>query len=215
MKRHRHLRRGALGATAAAGLVAVACTNGGGSTIGRPCTDVELVVARGTGEPGTLGVIVGDPLLRATRAAIAPRTVAGHPVDYPASAAANSAITGNRALVEHLTRRAAACANTAFVLVGYSQGSSVVNMSLGVDSRGRQITVIPATLEPRVKAIVQFGNPLTGQGGQVPPQYRDRVLDICATGDPVCDRGGGNIGAHLTYSGDAQRAAQFIRSKTM
>jgi cutinase len=213
MKQHRHLRRGVLGA-AAVGLAVTACTGGGSGTIGRPCTDVELVVARGTGEPGTLGIIVGDPLLAATRTAIAPRSVAGHPVAYPANASADSAPTGNRALVDHLTRRAAACANTAFVLVGYSQGASVVNMSIGVDSRGRPATVIPAALEPRVRAIVQFGNPLSGQGGQAPAQYRDRLLDVCATGDPVCDPGGGNIGAHLTYSGNARQAAQFIKSKT-
>lgn len=212
MKRHRHRRYGVL-AAAAVGLVAVACTRGGSDTSSRPCTDVELIVARGTGEPGPLGIIVGDPLLAATRTAIAPRTVAGHAVDYPANASADSAPTGNRALVDHLTRRAAACANTAFVLVGYSQGASVVNMSLGVASRGRPITVIPAAVAPRVRAIVQFGNPLTGQGGQVPLQYRDRILDICATGDPVCG-GGSNISAHLTYSSDARRAAQFIKSKT-
>jgi cutinase len=212
MKRHHHLRRGVLGA-AAVGLAAAACTGGGSGTIGRPCTDVELVVARGTGEPGPLGIIVGDPLLAATRTAIAPRSVAGHPVAYPANASADSAPTGNRALVDHLTKRAAACANTAFVLVGYSQGASVVNMSLGVESRGRPLVVIPASLEPRVRAIVQFGNPLTGQGGQPPAQYRDRYLDICAQGDPVCG-GGSNIAAHLTYSANARQAAQYIKSKT-
>jgi cutinase len=215
--KHIDRRRATLGVTIAAGLLATtACT--GTPTTGRPCTDVELVVARGTGEPGALGLIVGDPLLAATRTAIAPKTIAGHPIVYPATLAAGSPQTGNRAVVAHISTRSAQCATTKFVLVGYSQGAQVVDMAVGADVSGTinvtaPVAVIPADLAPRITAIVTFGNPISALGRALPAPYADRHLDVCAQGDPVCQAGGGNFGAHLTYSADAGRGAAFIRSR--
>jgi cutinase len=209
---------------AAAAVLAIAATGAagctGGSTSGRPCTDVELVVARGTGEPGTLGLIVGDPLLTATRPAVAPRSVGGHAVAYPAGFTADSPPAGNRALVEHLTARSAACASTRFVLVGYSQGAQVVDMAIGADVSGTinapapsGIVALPASVTGRVAAVVLFGNPIGALGRKVPAAWQGRTLDICATGDPVCQPGGADIGAHLTYSANAGQAATFIGQK--
>jgi cutinase len=205
-------------AVLAAAVAVAGCTTGGGSTDGKSCTDVELVVARGTGEPGTLGTIVGDPLLAATRTAIAPKTLAGHSVAYPAGFTADSPPAGNRALVSHLTARAAACANTKFVLVGYSQGAQVVDMALGADVAGTinapaTVVKLPDALAPRIAAVVLFGNPIGAVGRKVPAPYDNRTLDICASGDPVCQPGGGNIAAHLTYTANASQAATFIRQK--
>jgi cutinase len=213
------LVRVGLGAAAVAGGLATAgCTTVPGGGAGSACTDVELVVARGTSEPGTLGTIVGDPLLRAARTAVAPASIRGQRVDYPAGFSADSPPAGNRAIVSYTTQRATTCPGTKFVLVGYSQGAQVVDLALGVDTTGtingiKPVAVLPESVEPRIAAITLFGNPIGAKGMKVPARYLDRTLDLCAAGDPVCQPGGGNIAAHLTYNNQASRAAAFIASK--
>jgi cutinase len=216
--RRRHRARYAVAAVAAVLTAAAGCVPGPG-TIGTPCADVELVVARGTFESGPLGATAGDPLLAATRPALAPRTVTAHAVAYPADLAPTSPPAGNRAVVTHVINRASECPATQFVLVGYSQGAQVMDMALGVDMTdtgdgGPPVATIPAALEPRVAAIVLYGNPLNLLRRNLPPPYAGRTLDICAAGDPVCEPGGMNIAAHISYWADAYRAAAFIRDHT-
>jgi cutinase len=204
-----------LAAVALAGAVTAGCgQRPPGGNAG--CADVELVIARGTGEPGTLGVIVGDPLLQATRPAVAPRTVTGYPVDYPASTDPQSPYSGNRALVARMTSRSAACPSTKFVLVGYSQGAAVVDMAIGAYGPGsgaNTVTILPTAAASRVAAVVLFGNPLRRTGRSLPPEWVGRTLDICAPLDPVCDPNGTDFSPHLTYGGNAGQAAAFIASK--
>ena len=38
------------------------------------CTDIDVPVARGTFEPGTLGLIVGDPVYQAVQNSLRPRS---------------------------------------------------------------------------------------------------------------------------------------------
>jgi cutinase len=71
---------------------------GSGSGSGT-CSDVRLLVARGTGEPGALGFVVGDPLFAALQDQIGEQ-VSASPVDYPASSITASGI---RQGVEHVT----------------------------------------------------------------------------------------------------------------
>ena len=71
-----------------------------------PCSDVELVVARGTSEPGTLGVIVGDNVLAETRRALPARSVTAYAVDYPAGFDPTSPGLGMVDTVEHVTGQA-------------------------------------------------------------------------------------------------------------
>jgi len=177
------------------------------------CAEIDVVVARGTGEPGTLGVIVGDPVFAALRRALAGRTLSNHAVDYPASLAPGSASIGNRALVDHVADQAAGCPDQRFILVGYSQGANVVDNSIGVSSAGasvggRIVAEIPAEIEPRVGAVLLFGNPIRAIGRSVTGVFQDRTLDICASGDPVCG-GGRRAIAHLSYARDATTAATF------
>jgi cutinase len=204
-------------ATAAAiaaggGLVALA-----GPASAAECSDVEVISARGTGEPGTLGVIVGDPVFAAVRDQARGLSVTSHAVDYPASAAPGSASEGNAELVRHITEQAAACEEQRFVLVGYSQGANVVGNSIGVDSSGavvggRIVATIPAAIQPRVSSILLFGNPLRAIGREVGGAFANRTFDICANGDPVCG-GGFNVLAHLSYRGDADEAAAFAAER--
>jgi cutinase len=184
------------------------------------CSDVELVVARGTYEPGTLGVIVGDPVLSDAKSKLPGKTVTGYPVNYPANADADSERKGNLDVVAHITQQAAACPATKFVLVGYSQGAEVVDHSVGTDTTGigpnggaPPAAVIPAALSGRIAATLTFGNPITAKGKAIPAPYVSNYKDFCRDGDPVCNANGTTILAHLFYFLDAGTAGTFIAAK--
>jgi cutinase len=182
------------------------------------CSDVEVVVARGTNEPGGLGLIVGDPVFDAIQDRLAGGNVTSHAVDYPASLNPNSPAEGNRALVDHVTAQAQECAGQRFVLVGYSQGANVVGNSLGTSSENALVgapvvATIPAEIQPQVAAVLVFGYPLRKQGGGIEGELADRTLDVCANGDVICDPDGASVIAHLSYRGNAGEAADFAVEK--
>jgi cutinase len=167
------------------------------------CSDARLLVARGTGEPGTLGFIVGDPLFARLQDQIGEQ-VSAAPVDYPASS-----ITGDgiRQGVEDVTSQVAAqvegCPDQQFALAGYSQGAIVITEAL---------RDLPADAAEQVAAVVLFGNPVRAAGTG---EFSDRTLDICATGDAICGaagngNGNGNGTGHLSYGSDVEDAAAFI-----
>ena len=209
----------------AARILVVASMLAGGSlvaaaapTAAATCSAIDVVVARGTGEPGRLGIIVGDPVFRALQQRLTGLSVSSYPVSYPASLAPGSASQGNADLVNHVTSQAAACSAQRFILVGYSQGANVVDNSIGISSDGALVggpivATIPASVEPRVAAVLLFGNPIRAQGRSVTGTYAGRTDDFCARGDPVCQPGGLNILAHLSYSADANAAAAFAASR--
>ncbi|MEV5714912.1 cutinase family protein [Amycolatopsis mediterranei] len=184
-----------------------------------PCTDIDVAVARGTGEPGTLGLIVGDPVFSAVQNRLRPRSVSGYRVDYPADLGEPASVQrGNTDLVNHVRSQAAACPQQRFVLAGYSQGANVVDNSIGISSDGAIVggpivATIPADLAPRIAAIVLFGNPIRAIGRSVTGTYQSRTKDYCALGDPICQFGGTNILAHLSYGNQADDAAGFVASK--
>ncbi|GAB3965019.1 hypothetical protein GCM10029978_026810 [Actinoallomurus acanthiterrae] len=185
------------------------------------CADVDVVVARGTFEPGTLGLIVGDPVYSAVQQKVTSKTTSSYPVNYPANldvySNPNSAQKGNADLVDHVTKQAAACPNQRFILVGYSQGANVVDNSIGISSDGAVVggaivATIPASIEPRVAAVLLFGNPIRAIGKSVTGTYASRTDDFCANGDPVCGAGT-DVSAHLSYGNDAGTAATFAAAR--
>ena len=183
-----------------------------------PCSDIDVVAARGTFEPGRLGLIVGDPVFSALEKKLTGKTVSSYAVDYPANLSLTSAAQGNRDLVNHVNSQAANCPNQRFILVGYSQGANVVDNSIGISSAGAVVgspivATLPAAVEPKVAAVLLFGNPIRALGKSVIGTYQSRTFDICAQGDPVCERGGGDTGAHLSYRDDADEAAAFAAGK--
>ncbi|WP_338899592.1 cutinase family protein [Streptomyces sp. TG1A-60] len=182
------------------------------------CTDIDVVAARGTFEPGTLGFIVGDPVYSALQKKITGKSLSSYKVNYPANLSLTSAAQGNRDLVNHVRSQAAACPDQRFILVGYSQGANVVDNSIGISSAGAVVgspivATIPAAIEPKVAAVLLFGNPIRALGKSVTGTYQSRTIDFCATGDPVCENGGGDTGAHLSYRANADAAAAFAAGK--
>ncbi|MBB2947656.1 hypothetical protein FB565_007427 [Actinoplanes lutulentus] len=107
----------------------------GTTTAAGACSDVELVFARGTGEPQGLG-IVGRPLARALAAELPDLEVGSFAVVYAAAGNQRSAGPGATNMSQHITSVAAACPETRFVIGGYSQGASVTDIGIRDSGRG-------------------------------------------------------------------------------
>ncbi|MER6241805.1 MULTISPECIES: cutinase family protein [Streptomyces] len=182
------------------------------------CSDIDVVAARGTFEPGTLGFIVGDPVFSALQRKLTGRNLSSYRVNYPADLSPTSAAQGNADLVNHVKSQASTCPNQRFVLVGYSQGANVVDNSIGISSAGAVVgspivATLPAAVEPKVAAVLLFGNPIRAIGKSVTGTYQSRTIDFCAKGDPICEAGGNDTLAHLGYTANADAAAAFAAGK--
>jgi len=183
------------------------------------CPDVDVVFARGTGEPPGAGR-VGDAFISALQSQIPSQTVTTYAVDYPASydflAAADGAVDAE----QHIRSQAQKCPATRIVLGGYSQGAAVVDMLIGIPPLGNKIgemgsaAPLPSDLANSVAAIAVFGNPATKFGnpatGAAPP-YGGRAIDLCKDGDPICSRGRNPFAHHGYETSDFMpQAAGFV-----
>ncbi|WP_406813719.1 cutinase family protein [Mycobacterium sp. M23085] len=198
-----------------------------------PCPDVEVVFARGSGEPPGVGGI-GQPFIDALRARIGGRSLAVYPVNYPASTDFSNpdfpatVIDGIRDASSHIESMAANCPNTKEVLGGYSQGAAVAGYTTSAAvPPGVPASAVPPPMPPdvatHVAAVTLFGTP-SGQFLQkynappltIGPLYQSKTLELCAKGDPVCGNGDDtNFAAHTSYpvNGMTNRAADFASSR--
>ncbi|GMF33920.1 unnamed protein product [Phytophthora lilii] len=187
-------------------------------TVNAQCSDVHIVFARGSGEMPGLG-ICGEPLVSGITSNLAGMSVSSYAVSYLASYDQASAGPGATDMTNQVVSVAQQCPNTVFVLGGYSQGASVTDISIGIQTMLGSGDTIPETLAPRIKAVVTFGNPLKLMGQTIESSsssYGSKAIEFCNTGDPVCGAGF-NMMAHLTYSTDgsvtsaAQQAAALVK----
>ncbi|MBX9979622.1 MAG: cutinase family protein, partial [Mycobacterium gordonae] len=122
-------------ALAAAGATAAISTSllAGGpvpTAAAAPCPDVEVVFARGSGEPPGVGG-VGQSFVDSLRPALGTKSLGVYAVNYPASTDFGSSdfpltvIDGIRDAGSHVQSMASTCPNTKEVLGGYSQGAAV------------------------------------------------------------------------------------------
>ena len=177
------------------------------------CADVDVVFARGTGQPPGFGR-VGDPFVAAIAAGLPGLTVGSHAVDYAADAQQQFS-PGATDLVRHVEDVAAVCPGTRFVLGGYSQGALVVSLAIGVPMAEASSPALDPTLSPRVVAVVAFGNPLGSQGRSLETTatpFRLQSREFCNAGDGVCARRGPRMGSHRSYPDDGatSEAAAFV-----
>ncbi|GEM34875.1 cutinase [Nocardia neocaledoniensis NBRC 108232] len=175
-------------------------TSQGSIALAHSCASIDVVIARGTQEPGYLGAAVGDPLYAVLSRQL-PVDISAHRVEYPADLLVPSSVSdGTRAMTSHVLAQAAACPEQRFVLVGYSQGAVVTHGVLGSAAATvlPGIWVLPPELSPRIVAVLLFGDPLRLVGGTVAPLYADRAENYCTAGDPVC-AGGVFPTAHGAY----------------
>lgn len=180
-----------------------------------PCPDVDVVFARGSGEPAGLGS-VGGPFVGALRSQIGARSLGVYAVNYPASTDFASPdfprliIDGVRDASAHIQSMAANCPATREVLAGYSQGAAVAGyFTSAAVPVGVPAEAVPEPLAPQiadhVAAVTLFGTPtdqFLGQYGAPPvaigPRYQAKTLKLCATGDGICGAGN-NPFAHVLY----------------
>lgn len=171
-----------------------------------PCPDVELVFARGTGEPPGIGR-VGQALVDQLAPRIAPRDLGVYAVSYPAGLNFLTTAEAANDAAGHIAWLADQCPGTQVVLGGFSQGAAAVSMLAGVPPVGDRIGTIgsapplPPEGTDRVAAVAVFGNPgnrfgtpLSGSG-----QFAGRAIDLCSPGDPICVQGGRLRAAHSAY----------------
>ena len=179
-----------------------------------PCSDVEVVFARGTHQDSGLAD-VGQSFVDSLTSQLGGRSVGVYAVNYPANDDYhNSATAGSNDASAHIQSTVASCPNTKIVLGGYSQGSTVIDLAT---------QAMPAPVADHVAAVALFGEPSSGfstmlWGGQplpvISPLYAGKTISLCTPDDPICSPGG-NIMAHVTYiqSGMTNQAATFAANR--
>lgn len=199
---------------AAAGLAAVAAP---AARAAEACADVEVVFARGTGEPVGLGR-VGEAFVDELRRDLSGQTVTTYAVNYPASYDFLKASEGANDASAHVQATAAACPDTKIVLGGFSQGAAVVDFLTAAPGPVFGFTnVLPAPVADHVAAVAVFGNPAGKIGHTLPawsPLYGAKAIDLCNGADPVCSPGDDRP-AHSLYveTGLTRQAADFVAAR--
>jgi cutinase len=200
----------------------------------QPCPDVEVVFARGTGEPPGVGGI-GEPFVDSLRSQVGAKSLDVYPVNYEASSDfsdrvqfAQSVVDGIKDAGGQVQSTAANCPNTRIVLGGYSQGAAVAGFvtsaSIPAGIPAEYLPFLPKPMPPEVAkhvaAVTLFGKPsaewLQSYGAPavvIGPLYAPKTIDLCAPGDTICDgsAGGGPSFAHAEYPaiGMTAQAADF------
>ena len=224
-------------------LTAVLITTGGLLTASisvasaQPCPDVDVVFARGTGEPPGVGG-VGQAFVDALRPQVGARSLDVYPVNYQASSDFSDRIQFAQSVVEgikdaggHIESTAAQCPHTRIVLGGYSQGAAVAGFvtsaSIPEGIPAEYVAFLPKPMPPEVAnhvaAVTLFGKPsaqwLQSFGApaiSIGPLYASKTIDLCAPGDSICDGdpGGAPNLAHTEYpvNGMVGQAASFAAS---
>jgi len=163
------------------------------------CAKLEIIVARGTSEPGDLGMVVGDPLVARVKRDLPGVEVRGYPVQYPASFLGSG--TGVSDIQNRIESQSKECPDEKFVLAGYSQGGMVVSSTL---------SKIPEDLTHKIIAIVLYG---AGDGKSLSQPLGTKALANCAPGDFACPSAGTGEG-HVSYNTQGtvwhDRSSQYI-----
>jgi cutinase len=169
------------------------------------CPDVEVIFARGTGEPPGVGR-VGQAFADALAPRLGGRTMDTYAVNYPASLNFLAAASGADDAAARIADMGGRCPQTTLVLGGFSQGAAAVSMLAGVPPVGQRIGSIgsapplPPASAGRVAAVAVFGNPGARFGTPLSStgQFAGRAIDLCSGGDPICSDGR-DRGAHSSY----------------
>lgn len=182
------------------------------------CPDIEVIFARGSGEPTGVG-ITGQAFIDALHSRTKGKSMSVYPVNYPAVPSFPESVGGIRDASEHVRFMSGVCPKTGLVLGGFSRGAEIIGLAtsreLPYELRG--LGPIPPDVSGHVKAVVLFGRPsgrfLAELGApfvMMGGLYAMKTIDLCAHGDPVCSSGT-NEDAHGAYpkNGMTNKAADF------
>ena len=195
----------ALGGVLAAVMALLAPVGVAGQAAADDCPDVELIFARGTGEPPGVGR-VGQAFADALAPRLGGRSMDTYGVNYPASLNFLAAASGANDAAARIADMGGRCPQTQLLLGGFSQGAAAVSMLAGVPPVGQRIGSIGSAppLSPasagQVAAVAVFGNPGAKFGSPLSSagQFAGRAIDVCSGGDPICSAGR-DRGAHSAY----------------
>jgi cutinase len=151
------------------------------------CYPFELIIARGTSEPGAFGAVVGDPVLARVQQIMGKDKVRGYSVQWDGNLMGATAVTGASDLANRVSKKSKECPNMQFAVMGYSVGGGIAASGL---------KQIPQGVRSRVKAVVLYA---PFGGASAPSDFRGRTLKNCAKGDSVC-LNGSNLAAHISYN---------------
>jgi hypothetical protein len=191
-----------------------------------PCTDAEVVFARGTTELPGVGP-TGEAFIDALRAQVGAKSIGVYAVDYPATTDFPTAVYGISDARAHVLATAANCPRTKMVLGGFSQGAAVVGfVTASVIPDGVAASDVPAPMPPEVAnhiaAVALFAKPSSrfmraiGEPDiAVGSQYVSKTIDLCVPNDLVCASDGRSFAAHNQYtdSGMVAQGAGFAASQ--
>ncbi|MDV3126951.1 cutinase family protein [Mycobacterium sp. 21AC1] len=178
----------------------------------QPCPDIQVVFARGTGEPPGVGP-TGQAFVDGLRSRAGDQSLEVYPVNYPATDEWSTGVDGIRDAGAHVTSMAADCPKTKMVLGGYSQGAAVMGfVTSAAVPAGVDPATVPKPLDPgvaeHVAAVVLYAPPNVRAMnflGEPPvvigPQYDAKTLKVCAPEDAVCSDGL-NFAVHTSYAYD-------------
>ncbi|MGY4648911.1 cutinase family protein [Mycobacterium sp. URHB0021] len=191
---------------------------GAASASADACPAVQVVFARGTGEPDGIGR-VGQAFVDELRPLAKGKSVAVYGVNYPATRDFLRAADGANDASLFVQNIANTCPDTKIVLGGYSQGAAVIDIITvaGTPTLGFA-DPMPATVADHVAAVAVFGNPsirlLGGPLTSLSPLYGYKTIDLCNGADPVCSDGD-DTPAHSLYveAGFATQAAHFAADR--
>ena len=183
-----------------------------------PCPAVQVVFARGTGEPDGIGR-VGQAFVDSLRPLVKGKSVAVYAVNYPATRDFLRAADGANDASQFVQNIANTCPDTKIVLGGYSQGAAVVDAITVADQPTLGFTqIMPANVADHVAGVAVFGNPSIRLLGNpltvLSPLYGSKTIDLCNGADPVCSNGD-DVSAHSLYTqaGLTTQAAQFVADR--
>jgi len=168
-----------------------------------PCKPYTVVFARGTTEPGNVGILAGPPFFDALREKLGSANVAVQGVNnYHANIDGyleGGEASGSQSMATQIEQVYAKCPNTKLVASGYSQGGQLVHNAAAL---------LPAKVGSWISSIVIFGDPDNGQAIANVPSTQ--VATYCNVSDNICENGILILPAHLLYGLNAEAAAAFV-----
>jgi cutinase len=118
------------------------------------CRDIIMIFARGSGEVGNMGTVVGPPTANGLKTRFGADRVAAEGVPYAALISTNALPGGTdgRSIQEMqglIERAASQCPDSALVVGGYSQGAAVTH---------RAVENLPQATKDKIAAAFMYGD---------------------------------------------------------
>ncbi|KAH6679250.1 putative cutinase, partial [Halenospora varia] len=173
--------------------------------LGGTCKAYTVIFARGTTEPGNVGILVGPPLFSALKTKVGSSVVTIQGVNnYEADVSGyleGGDAGGSAMMAQQIAAAKTACPNTKLVASGYSQGGQIVHNAAAL---------LPAATAAWISKVVLFGDPYNGTA--IKNVAASKVKTFCNVGDNICVNGDLILPPHLLYGENAVAAAAFVAS---